>query len=243
MIGLILNFGAALVGLGGPEGEVAEAVLHIVHSSMEAARLASGKPPDIEAEVYKLENELQAWNTRAMDANVCLRQAFHEHWGLLKAMGEPIVANDLDWPSTLTRTLVDSAQREYEIGLYKTLTPVKWWVIASISEDTEDPCTNEFNDPPGALFAPYPSDLSGYGLWYWRPEWAHWNRTPWGSGLIIVDNNCDKAPPQEAMRTVFLEPEADGTGALGVPLKDPYCAYNGWGLLGSGRAHPVLRAP
>ena len=37
VIGLILNFGAALVGLGGPEGEVAEAVLHIVHSSMEAA--------------------------------------------------------------------------------------------------------------------------------------------------------------------------------------------------------------
>ena len=91
----------------------------------------------------------RTWNTRAKDANVCLRKTFLEHWGLLKAMGEPIVANDLDWPSTLTRTLVDSARREYEIGLYKTLTPVKWWVVASISQDIQDPCTG-FNDPPDA---------------------------------------------------------------------------------------------
>ncbi len=150
-IGLILNFGAALVGLGGPPGEVAEAVMHIVHNSMEAARLAAGKPPDIQTQVYKLEDELQDWNTRARDANVCLQQAFLEHWGLLKAMGEPIVANDLSWPSTLTRTLVNSARREYEIGLYETLTPVKWWVVGSISDDTKDPCTGDFNDPPGAL--------------------------------------------------------------------------------------------
>ena len=160
-----------------------------------------GKALELEVRHVR-ETLLNNW-MRAPKANDDLLEAFLQHWGFLRQLGEKITALQLVWPPTLTDKMVVQGRRAYELGVWRTLSQCIWWVVGYDQDLHQD-----WNPKYG---------LSAEGRWLLISTW----RSP---GLY---NNV----PDETLERLFGTPdEKNPTSPLGVPVLDVIFARNGWKL-------------
>jgi hypothetical protein len=89
----------------------------------------NGGSKALELEVRHVQEKLLDNWMRAPLANDHLLEVFLQHWGFLRQLGEKITAVQMQWRPTLTDQMVVQGRREYELGVWQTLSQSIWWVV------------------------------------------------------------------------------------------------------------------
>jgi hypothetical protein len=197
---------AITVGSGGILAPIVGGILAL--ESM-AFRLAAGAVggTSIKTQVLHLQEQLLANRERALASNDLVQIAYLKHWGLLKALGEPIESLDLTWPVDLTNRAAAQGQRGYELTLWQTLSPIVWFVAG-------------YRHRGGEKYAyHYTGHLSCSA-----EDW------------LFVQKGEYKDVDDASLARLFEKPtngpNGDPSGPLGVPLQDIFLSRNGWHLDG-----------
>jgi hypothetical protein len=201
-------------------------VASLVSTAFSTATAASGSPPNIQAAVAQLQQQISDQQTLAAQSSACMLTAFLQNGGLLTALAQPIEALQLPWSPTETLALAAATVKGYELEIWKALTPIQWMVDCNSDALSTCVCGNAGDPPPD----PYPDQPNGDPLFYKATiegfasiAWIH----------VAPSGACDIAPSQDALDHLFHTPNPDGTGPLGVSLEDIHCGLNGWSIPGS----------
>jgi hypothetical protein len=179
----------------------------LISSALRIAALAAGGSNSIKVQVLHLQEKLLTNRTYALATNDQLLNVYLQHWGLLKALGEPIQTLAVTWPVGLTDRIVTQGRRGYELTLWQTLSPTKWYVTG-------------YYDRGGEKYAyQYQSSTCTDANWLFVQYW---------SGVRYYD------VPDDTLDHLFGKPDTgpdgDPAGPLGVPITDVMLGRNGWSL-------------
>jgi hypothetical protein len=166
----------------------------------------NGGSKALELEVRQVRQTLlDNWMSAPL-ANDHLLEVFLQHWGFLRLLGEKMTALQQLWQPTLTDQMVAQGRREYEIGVWQTLTPSIWWVVGYLQGFHQD-----WNPKYGLLVA------------------DRWLLISTGREAIHYTNVPDETL-ERLLGTPLGTPDGTATGPLGVPINDVIFARNGWKL-------------
>ncbi len=225
ILNLVFNFVSALAKTvpGAPELNFAGSVAGLVSTSYSAALAASGSPPNIQAELVELQQQIIDRRVQAQESTACLEIAFLQNSGLLTALGQAIESGALAWDKTDNPAMAARARVGYEVSIWQALTPLHW-IVDCNSETVRCNCGG---DPP----SPYPDEPDGAPLIYTSPPTLGFKTVAWIHEAPL--GACEIIPAKDTFDHLFHAPDDANPGNLEVSLEDVHCGFNGWHIPGS----------
>jgi hypothetical protein len=201
---------ATILGTGGADTAVVVAgVAALISSAFTAAALGVSNAPgvSIQAQLVHLQEQLVANREQALASNDVVQIAYLQHWGLLKALGEPIQSLQLTWPVDLTDRMAALGRRGYELTLWQTLSPTVWFIAGYRNRGGETYAYHYTGSPLCTA--------------------EDWLFVQHGDYKDVDEDSLDRL-----FEGPFHSPNGDPTGPLGVPLEDLFLSRSGWHLDG-----------